>query len=256
MIVGNRSVLGTPFGTDVGGVGVVEFSYADVRIENSILRGNSGAQVDPLHLILQVRYSNVEGGHAGPGNFDAPPRFVDAAAGDYHLRPDSPCVDAGDPARLDPDGSRSDVGAYPLQSLYDLENVLRKTWSDPSWPRLSVQVGGHQTLKLNAGPQYAGYRYVVVGSLSGTSPGVVAQGLHVPLNPDAYTLWTLYFPALTPLVGGMGTLDANGVATVRFEVPPGQEPGLAGTTLHHAFGLFRQTRLQRVSNPLEVVLVP
>jgi hypothetical protein len=31
----------------------------------------------------------------GIGNIDADPRFVNAAAGDYHLRPDSPCIDAG-----------------------------------------------------------------------------------------------------------------------------------------------------------------
>ena len=31
----------------------------------------------------------------GPGNIMKAPRFVDAAAGDYRLRPDSPCIDAG-----------------------------------------------------------------------------------------------------------------------------------------------------------------
>jgi hypothetical protein len=31
----------------------------------------------------------------GVGNIDADPRFVNAAAGDFRLRPDSPCIDAG-----------------------------------------------------------------------------------------------------------------------------------------------------------------
>jgi len=31
----------------------------------------------------------------GPGNIAADPRFVDTAAGDFRLRPDSPCLEAG-----------------------------------------------------------------------------------------------------------------------------------------------------------------
>jgi hypothetical protein len=43
-----------------------------------------------------ITYSDVLGGHAGAGNIDADPCFVDAAAGNLRLKPDSPCIDAGD----------------------------------------------------------------------------------------------------------------------------------------------------------------
>lgn len=45
------------------------------------------------------------------GNLVEDPRFVDPAAGNYGLAPDSPARDAGDPALLDDDGTRSDMGA-------------------------------------------------------------------------------------------------------------------------------------------------
>jgi len=50
----------------------------------------------------------------GTGNIPADPLFVDPANGDLRLQPGSPCIDAGDPALLDPDGSRRDIGAIPF----------------------------------------------------------------------------------------------------------------------------------------------
>jgi parallel beta-helix repeat protein len=45
-------------------------------------------------------------------NFSENPRLVDAENNDFHLRYDSPCIDAGIVSVLDPDGSISDVGAF------------------------------------------------------------------------------------------------------------------------------------------------
>jgi len=40
-------------------------------------------------------YSDIQGGYGGIGNIDADPLFVDEAKGDLHLKPFSPCIDAG-----------------------------------------------------------------------------------------------------------------------------------------------------------------
>jgi len=49
----------------------------------------------------------------GIGDISVDPKFVDAAAGDYHLQSSSPCIDAADPTSpLDPDGTIADMGAF------------------------------------------------------------------------------------------------------------------------------------------------
>ena len=42
-----------------------------------------------------VTYSCVLGGYDGTGNIDANPLFVDIASGNFHLKPNSPCIDKG-----------------------------------------------------------------------------------------------------------------------------------------------------------------
>lgn len=69
-----------------------------------------------------VTYCDVQGGCPGVGNIDSDPRFVDPDSLDFHLSPDSPCINAGtnyDPnlPMLDIDGEarvqncRVDIGA-------------------------------------------------------------------------------------------------------------------------------------------------
>jgi hypothetical protein len=65
---------------------------------------------------LSIQYTLI-GGFPGTGNFPGNPRFVDAAASDYHLRPDSPAIDAADPAAAvgyepAPNGGRRNLGSY------------------------------------------------------------------------------------------------------------------------------------------------
>ena len=43
----------------------------------------------------EVTYSDIQGGLAGTGNFDAPPMFLNTGQRDYRLTSVSPCIDTG-----------------------------------------------------------------------------------------------------------------------------------------------------------------
>jgi hypothetical protein len=65
-------------------------------ITNSILWGGGFDMIfNELGSSPLVSYSNIEGGYTGTGNINADPMFVDSANGDLHLKPSSPCIDAG-----------------------------------------------------------------------------------------------------------------------------------------------------------------
>jgi hypothetical protein len=55
-------------------------------------------------------------------DIDKDPCFVYHYTGDYRLRPESPCIDTGDPDSVycDLDGSRNDMGAFPLDFRYPI----------------------------------------------------------------------------------------------------------------------------------------
>ena len=101
---------------------------SNVVVTNSIVWGNFPDQIlvdsgnDPI-----IVYSNVQGAWPGLGNIAADPLFVLPGFwlepdgiwvdGDYHLLPESPSIDAGDPAspignEPQPNGGRINQGVY------------------------------------------------------------------------------------------------------------------------------------------------
>ena len=71
-------------------------------ITHCIIWGNHDVAIDNQNSLVQVMYSDIKGGHVGPGNFSLDPLFVDASWSGYCLSEtgsgqlfDSPCVDVG-----------------------------------------------------------------------------------------------------------------------------------------------------------------
>ncbi len=132
------------------------FSYSDM-IQNNVIIGEDGNWDDGIIGADQdIRNNHIENATIGirydPGggsfiiakynslwnnetnfknftpdttNFTANPMFNDAFNQDFHLQMFSPLIDAGDPAILDVDGSRSDIGIYggPLGERYTYSDL-------------------------------------------------------------------------------------------------------------------------------------
>jgi hypothetical protein len=100
---------------------------------------------------------------------------------------------------------------------------------------ISEANGGTQTFAIDAGAAHAGDLYAVIGTASGTTPGIVVPlgPLTIPLNFDAYTDLTVALFNTSVFSNTLSVLDANGRATAALNLPAAA--GLpAGTLLHHA----------------------
>lgn len=129
--------------------------------EGAALAGWDGEAALPQTFGHNAWYANVEGDAAGTlGNLAAAPGSLatDPALVDYSLdgdpdddvlvlRRDSPLVDAGDPAILDPDGSVSDIGPWggPGVEVEDADGDGWDSWLDCDDADPAVHPGAAET---------------------------------------------------------------------------------------------------------------
>lgn len=95
-------------------------SVGSTLVSDSILTGNDGNAVEANPSSEPTwRYTLTWGntgdefvGMSDPGGSDGNVSADPKLATDFHLSPTSPGINAGDPARVDSDGSRADMGAF------------------------------------------------------------------------------------------------------------------------------------------------
>jgi hypothetical protein len=204
------------------GAGVLA-SNGITLVTNTIFRNVTPA-VAGTPVSLTFIHCNVQGGAPGEGNIDADPLWVNPSAGDYHLAPGSPCIDAGYPGSpADPDLTTVEMGAQPFSPWTSIGLGLVDLYG---WPDLA----GQGTL--------AAGQTVGLGLVHATpfAPVILILGLSpfgVPFKGGV--LW----PAPDVIVAGLVS-DAEGRLTVAATLPVGLPSG---------FSLWAQTWYADASGP-------
>jgi hypothetical protein len=127
--------------------------------------------------------------------------------------------------------------------------------------QVSISGGGSQQLTIDLDDTLAGTMYQVLGSVTGTMPGIPVAGVTLPLNLDPYFLFTLSVPNSPILNVSLGLLDQYGMASLRFALIGVTDPALMGVTVNHAaiaidFPPGGGFALAAVTNAQAVMLVP
>jgi hypothetical protein len=135
-------------------------------LTNCILWGDTPGEIYNMEGgSAVITYSDIQGGHAGEGNINADPLFINAAGGDFRfISSGSPCVDsgnnsvvtqttdlAGNPRITDGDWDGIavvDMGVYELQSK-DIHNITADTWYELIQTAINNSVNGDQ---IEVGP--------------------------------------------------------------------------------------------------------
>ena len=119
---------------------------------------------------------------------------------------------------------------------------------------LSLKQAGTQNLWLDAGKVHANRSYAIFGSVTGTRPGITLLGVHIPLNPDLYTIIAMGAVNGKEFTKFRGTLDANGLATASFNVPANL-PLPSGFRFYHAYVVYDASgKIYMASNAVPLTL--
>jgi len=94
------------------GGGMYNDFYSSPTVTNCILWNDTPDDIYNIVSTPTVTYSDVKGGYSGTGNINADPCFIDANAGDLRLKPNSPCIDAGNNAAV-PSSITTDLSGLP-----------------------------------------------------------------------------------------------------------------------------------------------
>ncbi len=208
-----------------------DHSYpSNLQLTNCILTDGGNEIWNNDASTISITYSNVEGGWQGNGNIDADPCF--ALSTDYHLMPDSTCIDAGDPNYItEPNetdlegkpriiGSRIDMGAYEYEpnspaiaiSASAVSFYCVKDWSKPAPQTLLIRNCGTGTLGWEI---IADCNWLQAAPANGVSTGQIDE---ITLTVDPNFLAPGYYSCILTVLDPNA---ANSPVKVRVTMPVG-----------------------------------
>lgn len=121
---------------------------------------------------------------------------------------------------------------------------------------ISEATGGTVNFSLLAGQENAFRCYILLGGVTGTSPGIPLPGgmATLPLNWDVFTQLVVSLMNTSIFMNFMGALDASGNGTAVLNTLGPLPPGTAGITFNFAYALNKDW--DYVSNPVFIDVVP
>jgi hypothetical protein len=194
--------------------GIYKDYSAFYSIYNSILWNNDSLQIFwTSGDSSSIAYCDIQNSlWPGLGNISQNPDFVDPEEHEYRLMWNSPCIDAGNPDSLDPDGTRSDMGAFYYDQRYPVHVLL----TPHEIPYLIPAEGGTMlyTLRVsNHDPSpYTAFLWCDVTLPEGSSYGPVLGPLSVTI--PATTMLARVRSQEVPAVAPMGVYHYNAYAVV------------------------------------------
>lgn len=132
-----------------------------------------------------------------------------------------------------------------LLITHDEPNAIYKYRSFPStatcesiWvdtTTLSINNPGTAKFSLQSAPAFSGDYYFILGSASGTAPGLDIGAVHLPLNYDWYFDTIGGIPNGTIFIDTFGTFSATAGGAAQLVLPAAVPPALVGSQLYHSY---------------------
>lgn len=86
--------------------------------------------------------------------------------------------------------------------------------------QISAATGATPNFTLDAGSSLSNCDYRILGSVSGTNPGIKLNGVPIPVNYDTFTLLTILYANTASFPGFFGVLGFGGTTGASMVVPP------------------------------------
>ncbi len=207
---------------------------SQVTLSSSVLDDSGSATADMLIRLIDWQGIPLTQGGAtvtvtrasGPGVVVIG-QPVDHGNGTYGVHLQGRTKLGRDLLRVVVDDGQGPVTLYPFTSVA----VAPSDFLTSSALQLSASLGDDAALALAGGPGLADRQYLVLISISGTTPGFNLGNVYVPLVLDAAVGWSYVLCNSAVLQNTCGLLDQNGAAAAALSFSPGDLAPLAGGTL-------------------------
>lgn len=203
--------------------------------------------------------TNVFGPAAPVWTFTEPGFFSVFVSGAQRLANGNTLICSGAQSRLfEIDTTGQTVWSYQSPNtdvIFHAHSVDRRLWA--SWGGVSVASGGRVDFTHIVDSGRAGDFYYLLGSLTGTLPGIpLPGGLHLPLNEDVLLIGMLTYPNIGVFEDTLGAVDAQGRASSAIDIHPGLLlPALIGMEMSFVHALVDGTgTVVEVSNGVTVAI--